>query len=504
MTASDATACRLCGRLFDLFEPAYGSRPKKDTCWTCWHRAKGGNGSVPRPPTDEELAEKELAEIERWLPYRAQADSPEPPITGRRIELTPASAIRSERVRWLWRDRFPLRSLSLVAGEKGLGKSLLTNARVPAEATRGTLPGELEGSPMDIVVCTAEDDWRSVVKPRLMAHGADLDRVHRLEVKDDDGESLLTLPDDVLTLEEQIQMLRSSGRTIGMLVVDPIGAFLSSATDTHRDASVRRALAPLAVLADKLDLVVLVVAHLTKDESSKLINRVSGAGAFVNAARSVLVLAPSPDDPDGDQGSERVLVHVRGNWGKLAPTLAARVEARELELDDGTITSIGCLQILGECDVGVEDLQRGRDENGGNDVEEAIAAALPDGARPSRDVKTQVAADQECAKKTVERAAIRMSKREPPELIINRSKTVPPTTTWALPNRDSIPVSNGDSPEPPGRPFWKNPVPNGDLAFNRDRGQPLAADVPFGAQPTQTDPDADRLERIAERNGDLA
>ncbi len=356
------------------------------------------------------------------------------PQAGRRVELIPASAIRSERVRWLWADRFPLRSLCVVAGEKGLGKSLLTNARVPAEATRGLLPGELQGLPIDVVVCTAEDDWRSVVKPRLLAHGADLERVHRLEVTDDAGESLLTLPDDVLTLEAQIERLRARGRTVGMLVVDPIGAFLSAATDTHRDASVRRALAPLAALADRLDLVVLVVAHLTKDESSRLVNRVSGAGAFVNAARSMLVLASSPDDPDGDQGSERVLVHVRGNWGKLAPTLAARVESREVDLDDGSTASVGFLELLGESTVSVDDLQRGRDENGGSDVEEAIAAALLSGQRPSSEVKAQVIAEVGCVKRTVERAAQRMA--EAGELLIEPGG-YPRRTTWTLARPDA-------------------------------------------------------------------
>jgi hypothetical protein len=401
---------------------------------------------------------------------------------GRRVELTPASQIQSERVRWLWRDRFPLRSLCVVGGEKGLGKSLLTNARIPAEATRGQLPGELEGNPMDILVCTAEDDWRSVVKPRLVAHGADLERVHRLQVKDDDGESLLTLPDDVARLETEIMRLRQQERPVGMVVIDPVGAFLSPATDTHRDASVRRALAPLAALADRLDLVVLVVAHLTKDESSRLINRISGAGAFVNAARSVLVLARHPDDVDGEQGLERVLVHVRGNWGHYAPTLAVRVETRDVELDDGSQTGIGFLNILGESEIGVDDLQRGGGDSSVSDVEEGIVAALMDGPRAGRDVKAKVAEDQACSKKTVERAGVRMSKREPPELVITPKQGYQGVTIWALPNRDTQGPANRDVYEPQVSPYWENAVPIGDSVSNRDKGRGLQTDVPDGAQ----------------------
>jgi hypothetical protein len=310
--------------------------------------------------------------------------------TGRRMELVTAADIRSERIQWLWAPRIPLRGLTILCGEKGRGKSLLANALLPAAATRGRLPGELHGTPSDVLVCTAEDDWRSVVKPRLGAAEADLTRVHQPRISDEHGESLMTLPDDVPLLEENIQRLRDDGRTVGLLVIDPIGAFLSTDIDSHRDASVRRALAPVAQMAERLDLAVLVVAHLTKDESTRMINRVNGAGAFVNAARSILALAPDPDDPAGEDGDQRVLVHVRGNWGRPSPTLSAQVGDAEITLDDGTMTTIGLLRITGESDITVEDLQGRKDETSRDEVEEALLAALADGEKPGREVKALV------------------------------------------------------------------------------------------------------------------
>jgi hypothetical protein len=153
-----------------------------------------------------------------------------------RLKLVPADTIPTERTRWLWRPRLPLRGLSVVAGEKGLGKSLLTNAWLVANATLGTLPGELEGQPIDMALASAEDGWSGMVVPRLVLCGADLSRVHRVAVPD----SILTLPDDVPMLEDEIQRLQAAGRCVGLLVIDPIGAFLSGTTDTHRDAPVRR------------------------------------------------------------------------------------------------------------------------------------------------------------------------------------------------------------------------------------------------------------------------
>jgi hypothetical protein len=394
------------------------------------------------------------------------------------VEMRSASSIRSERVRWAWLGRMPLRSLVVVAGEKGLGKSILTNTRLATEASRGRLDGELHGRPIHVAVCTAEDDWRSVVKPRLMAHGADLHRVHELYVTGPDGETTLTLPDHVPLLEARVVAMRATGHPIGMVVIDPIGAFLSRATDTHRDASVRRALAPLATMADRLDLVVVIVAHLTKDESARLINRVSGSGAFVNAARSVLVFARHPDDPDGERGLDRVLVHVGSNWGRHAKTLAARVEGHWTDLEDGSRTEVGYVQLLGECDIGVEDLQRGAEDSTGADVEEAIAAALANCPRPSREVKAEVSAELGCARKTVERAGVRLAAAGDIEV---ESEGFPRTTTWRLASGDA-PV--GTPPDTRRVPTGENPVVTGDSALSEPDGVPTG--VPTVKTPVVT------------------
>src|SRR5437867_3169915 len=99
----------------------------------------------------------------------------QPPPT-RRLTLTASSGITSGRVHWLWEDWIPLRSVAVVAGEPGLGKSILTGACLPSAVTRGTLEGELRGQPADVAIVSAEDDWSTVIVPRLMAAGADLKR----------------------------------------------------------------------------------------------------------------------------------------------------------------------------------------------------------------------------------------------------------------------------------------------------------------------------------------
>ncbi len=154
--------------------------------------------------------------------------------------------------------------------------------------------------------------------------------------------------------------------------MDPVSAFIGGGVDTHREAAVRRVLAPLAGLAERQDLAVLGVAHLNKDQAAKLLNRVSGSVAFGAAPRSVLAFARHPDDPDGERGSERVIVDAKGNWGRYALSLAARIESREVP----TVGDMSQLVIVGECEVSPEDLGAGgRDERSDRDAAESQAAA---------------------------------------------------------------------------------------------------------------------------------
>ena len=138
---------------------------------------------------------------------------------------------------------------------------------------------------------------------------------------------MFSLPGDVMLLASGDPASKQAARTREAGGHRPHWLFSHCRDRQPQDAAVRRALAPLAQVADKMGVAIAVVAHLTKDDSTRLINRVSGSGAFVNAARSVLVLARDPDDPDGEQGYQRVLVHVTPpSWGRLASTMQYQVE----------------------------------------------------------------------------------------------------------------------------------------------------------------------------------
>jgi hypothetical protein len=261
--------------------------------------------------------------------------------------------VRPEPTVYLWRDRVPLGALTLIVGRPGLGKSTHT-VGMAAQVTRGTLPGDLEGTPRRVLFATAEDHVAGTIVPRLMAAGADLALVEFLTVTEDGVEGLLRLPEDV----DRIAARAAEVGDLALVVVDPLVAFLGEKVNSWRDQDVRRAIAPLARLAERERLAVEPVLHVNKAQTTDVLDRVGGSVAFTAAARSVLVFGTDPNAPDGEGGSQRVLVHVKCNVGPLAPTLVYRLEGRAVRGDEGTVIPTSRAVEVGLSDVTADELLR--------------------------------------------------------------------------------------------------------------------------------------------------
>src|SRR5665647_1533089 len=99
----------------------------------------------------------------------------------RHVVLTSAASIKPRPVFWLWKNRLALGTLGLLAGREGVGKSTL-GYWIAARITQGDLYGCFQGTPKAVLVCATEDSWEHTIVPRLMAAGADLTRVYRVDV----------------------------------------------------------------------------------------------------------------------------------------------------------------------------------------------------------------------------------------------------------------------------------------------------------------------------------
>lgn len=231
--------------------------------------------------------------------------------------------------------------------------------RVGRQAARGLLrqalhhaDGQLRGRP------------QPCAKPRLLASGHDASRVLFLTVRQpDDLEGLVVVPEDVPRIRD---VVREHGAKL--VVVDPLSAGLTAGMDTHRDAPVRQALAPLAQLASEEQLALVAVAHFTKDGAPDALARTVGSVGFTAAARSVLAFGEDPDEEDAARSGARVLAHAKCNVGPLAPSFAYRVVGYPVpgKDEDGNDAEIETskLMFLGEHSASADSLLAPRNGNG--------------------------------------------------------------------------------------------------------------------------------------------
>ena len=90
-----------------------------------------------------------------------------------------AASITPEKVDWLWVGRIARGKHTCIAGEPGTGKSQLSIVITAAITTSGGWPCGEGWAPLgNVIILSAEDSAADTIVPRLMAVGADLDRVH--------------------------------------------------------------------------------------------------------------------------------------------------------------------------------------------------------------------------------------------------------------------------------------------------------------------------------------
>ena len=238
------------------------------------------------------------------------------------ILLVWANTVPPERIEWHWHGFLAAGKLSLLAGDPGVGKSTISSAITAAYTTGAPFPGSTNWrQPKRVLVAAAEDAAADTKVPRLMAAGADLSKVAFLDLVQTGARQRYFTLADVPVLDALLS--RYPGE-FGLLVIDPVGGYLGG-RDSHRDADVRELLRPVGVLADKHRLAVLLIAHLNKSSMQNAMNRVTGSGAFVAAARLPWLIAKDQQDPN-----TRLMVQLKTNLTEALEGLSYHVEKERL------------------------------------------------------------------------------------------------------------------------------------------------------------------------------
>ncbi|HEY9090635.1 AAA family ATPase [Parasphingorhabdus sp.] len=291
------------------------------------------------------------------------------------------SKVESREAEFLINPYIPRGALTILDGHPGQGKSLITNHLAAAITTGGRFADKYKMSKGNVLFMSPEDDPDRVLRPRLEAQGADIDRIRfmaRPEYLDEYGR--LKLRNEIIE------------HPVELVAIDPIPAFVSPETNTYRATEVRGFMQPLAMLARELDIAILIVRHLRKGGSDTAIEAGQGSMDFIAAVRSGLMIFRHPVD---DQ--TRVFSHPKSNWAKNGPSLT-------FELESKSDASVPTISWLAEIEESADQLLKGASKEKVVEVcAEKIGELLVRGPIRARDALDQLI-KMGFAKRTIDRA----------------------------------------------------------------------------------------------------
>jgi hypothetical protein len=230
--------------------------------------------------------------------------------------------VEKELTRWLWSGYLAFGHLTAMDGEKGCAKTSIT-ADVGARLTRGVPPpgASTAKDPVNIIVFTYESSVSEELRQRYEAAGADMGRVFIPDLEElygikkksssatrrRNGERAsiygLELPDNAHVFREMIRQANAS-----LAIWDPINDFLAERIDSHKDASIRRALMPLGPILREQQCAGWMLRHMSQDTSARAKFRGLGTSAYQNRARVHLIASEIPEDLGQEAGYALAIV----------------------------------------------------------------------------------------------------------------------------------------------------------------------------------------------------
>jgi DNA polymerase len=249
-----------------------------------------------------------------------------------KIPEKPYTLVRAEDVipralEWIWKGHLLRGSLELLTGLPGMGKSQAHCSLIAATTAGGGWP---DGCPAkvpsgNVIMLTAEDMTDQIIIPRLIAAGANRERVYILKkIRRDDANRAFLLAEDIAILEQVIQDLGD----VALVTLDPITAYMGGKLDSHKTTDVRSQLGPLADLAERTNVAISAITHPSKNAGLRAIDHFIGSQAFIAAARiGHICIEEIEENENGHRRStgRSLFANAKNNPHVRMPSIAYRI-----------------------------------------------------------------------------------------------------------------------------------------------------------------------------------
>ncbi len=194
------------------------------------------------------------------------------------LKLIKLADIQARNVEWLWELYLPKGKVSILRGHPGEGKSMFIMALISALSTGDPLFNEEDRrEPVACVYQSAEDALDDTIKPRLDAAFADCERVFTIDERNDP----LSFTDSRIE-----QAIRDT--SAGLMILDPLQAYLGANVDMYRANEVRPVLTGLVDVSARTGCAILLVEHMNKMKGASAITKGLGSMDITGAATITL------------------------------------------------------------------------------------------------------------------------------------------------------------------------------------------------------------------------
>jgi hypothetical protein len=218
--------------------------------------------------------------------------------------LIPMTDIEEKEMTWLWYPYIPGPAATMVFGPGGAGKSHIVVDIASRVSTGEPFPGtDRRRPPEKVLMLSAEDDPRYVLKPRLRKAGANMDNVF--------------IPPSFFTVDTAGLALIDyyiRDMTLGVVFIDPVVSYIGSDVDINKANEVRGFSGGLEKIAELYQIPIIYVHHARKSGEGRDSDKAMGSADFVNGSRSALFVTQAPN-------GDRIMKHSKTNYAAHGRTM---------------------------------------------------------------------------------------------------------------------------------------------------------------------------------------
>lgn len=245
-------------------------------------------GATPAQMEDWHMLRNRELDIE-WMLNRDSVRNKARWVALQGSPLQTIASVQPREAEYLAEPYLPRGMITILAGHAGQGKTTLALWLASHVSNGDLMPG---GKPGNVYYFTTENDESIVLRPRLEAMDARLDRV--MVMRSDARQLTLTDP-------RLFEMHKIFDGKPDLIVFDPVQSYVGKKLDMNRTDDVRFMMDNLNKLLHATNAAVVLICHTKKAPmgfNGRPCELINGSSDFVNAARSVCFLGRDPARPD--------------------------------------------------------------------------------------------------------------------------------------------------------------------------------------------------------------